>query len=121
MSNQKCALKEDQEEVDGLTNLPGNWQQFLQIDENKTKLFAFLANHITRLVTHKLVVTINGSDVLCIPSWDTSFLACCDCEEADTRMIWQIQSWNVSARFFCIQWIQVCVVLAVAEAAKLDV
>ena len=73
--------------VDGSTVLPGNWQQFLRIDANKTELFAFLTKHITHLVSDKQIVTTNGSDVTCIPARDTTHLAPCDHEEADTRMM----------------------------------
>ena len=73
--------------VDGSTVLPGNWQQFLRIDANKTELFAFLTKHITHLVSDKQIVTTNGSDVMCIPARDISHLAPCDHEEADTRMM----------------------------------
>ncbi|KAG0717220.1 hypothetical protein GWK47_008187 [Chionoecetes opilio] len=73
--------------VDGSTVLPGNWQQFLRIDANKTELFAFLTKHITHLVSDKQIVTTYGSDVTCIPACDTSHLAPCDHEEADTRMM----------------------------------
>ena len=72
--------------VEASANLPGNWQQFLRIDANKTELFSFLANHITHLElpTNKQLVTTLGSGVLCIPSRDIRHLAPCDHEEADT-------------------------------------
>ena len=54
--------------VDASTNLPGNWQQFLWIDANEVELFAFLAKHITHMVTNKQVVTTNGLEVLCSSS-----------------------------------------------------
>ena len=73
--------------VDASTSLPGNWQEFLRINANNIELFAFLVKHITQMVTTKQVVTTNGLEVLCIPSWDTSRLVPCDHEEADTRMI----------------------------------
>ena len=62
-------------------------KSFLRINANKIELFAFLVKHITQMVTTKQVVTTNGLEVLCIPSWDTSRLVPCDHEEADTRMI----------------------------------
>ena len=63
--------------VEASANLPGNWQQFLWIDANKTELFSFLANHITHLElpTNKQLVTTLGSGVLCIPSQDIRHLA----------------------------------------------
>ena len=73
--------------VEASTSLPKNWQQFLRDDVNKTELFDFLVKHIQRLVTSKQIVTTNGSEVVCSPPQDTSFLAPCNHEEADTRMI----------------------------------
>ena len=74
--------------MEASSNLPGNWQEFLRIDANKIELFAFLAKHIARSVITKQIIVTSGSDVLCIPpSEDTSSLAPCDHEEADTRII----------------------------------
>ena len=73
--------------VDASTNIPGNWQQFLRVDANKTELFSFLAKHVVNLSTDKKLVTTDGSAVLCNTSRDTSHLAPCDHEEADTRMM----------------------------------
>lgn len=74
--------------VEASTSIPENWQQFLCDDGNKTELFAFLVKHIQRLViTSKQIVTTNGSAVVCSPPKDTSRLAPCNHEEADTRMI----------------------------------
>ena len=62
-------------------------------------------------------------DVLCIPSWDTSFLAPYDCVEADTRMILHLV--DSVREGFCKILLHIVdtdvVVLAVAAAAKLDV
>ena len=52
--------------VDAATSIPHNWQQVLQIDANKTELFAFLVNHTSHLKTDKQVITTNGTDILCI-------------------------------------------------------
>ena len=109
--------------VDGATNLLGNWQEFLRIDANKTELFAFLADHITCLVTNKQMVSTKGSGVLCIPPQDTSYLAPCDHEEADTRIILHLAD-AVKEGFRKILLCTVdtdVVVLAVAAADKLDV
>ena len=73
--------------VGGATNLPENWKQFLLVSENKKELFPFLAKHITRIATTKQVITTLGSDVLCIVPRDTSRLAPCDHEEADSRQM----------------------------------
>ena len=74
--------------VSASTNVPRNWQQFLHEEGNKTELFAFLVEHIRHiLVTDKQIVTTNSSGVVCIPPKNTSYLAPCNHEEADTRMI----------------------------------
>lgn len=59
-------------------------QQFLHDDMNKAELFAFI-RHL--LVTSKLIIITNGSEVVCIPPQDTSHLAPSNHEEADTRII----------------------------------
>ena len=51
---------------------------------NKAELFAFI-RHL--LVTSKLIIITNGSEVVCIPPQDTSHLAPSNHEEADTRII----------------------------------
>ena len=108
--------------VDAATNLPDNWQKNLRIDANKTELFSFLANHVTRVATNKQVVTTNGSDVLCTPAQDTSHLAPCDHEEADTRMILHMA--DAVEKYFRKILLRTVntnvVVLAVAAAVKLD-
>ena len=74
--------------VSASTNVPRNWQQFLREEGNKTELFAFLVEHIRHiLVTDKQIVTTNSSGVVCIPPKNTSYLAPCNHEKADTRMI----------------------------------
>ncbi len=50
--------------VNASTNLPGNWQQFLRVDANKTELFAFLADHIQHLEANKQVISTNGTGVV---------------------------------------------------------
>ncbi len=56
-------------------------------DVNKKELFAFLVKHIQHLETRKQIITTSGSVVICSPAQDTSLLAPCNHEEADTRMI----------------------------------
>jgi len=109
--------------VEGSTSLPQNWQQFLRIDANKTELFAFLAEHISSLQTDKQVVTTYGAQVLSIPSRDTSLLATCSHEEADTRMILHLAD-AVNQGFQKILLGRVdadVVVLAVAAVAKIEI
>ena len=110
--------------VEASANLPGNWQQFLRIDANKTELFSFLANHITHLElpTNKQLVTTLGSGVLCIPSRDIRHLATCDHEEADTRMILHLaDAAREGFHRILLRTVDTdVVVLAVAAAAKLN-
>ena len=67
--------------------LPGNWQQFLRNDENKGELLGFLAKHATQIETTKHVITTYGQDIISVLPRDSSFLAPCNHEEADSRMI----------------------------------
>ncbi len=73
--------------VDRSTFMPKNWEQFLRDSANKTELFTFLVNYIKLQTTSKQLVSTNGSEVVCIPPIDTTHLAPCNHEEADTRMI----------------------------------
>ena len=66
--------------VKSSTKLPSNWHEFLRVNENKTKLFAFLVNRI--------VFPDFGQQFLCNPPrGDVSSLSPCNHEEADTRMM----------------------------------
>lgn len=72
------------------TKMPSNWHEFLRVNENKTELFAFLANHIVfpDFGSNKQVISTLGQQVLCNPPrGDVSILAPCNHEEADTRMM----------------------------------
>ena len=53
--------------VEASTAIPGNWQEFLRIDENKTELFAFLATILTSTTSKndKVIISTYKSDVLC--------------------------------------------------------
>ena len=66
--------------VKSSTKLPSNWHEFLRMNENKTKLYVFLANRI--------VFPDFGQQVLCNPPRDdVSSLSPCNHEEADKRMM----------------------------------
>jgi len=75
--------------VSGAT-IPGNWARFLRVDENKTELFSFLSGILYdsfQLADKELVIT-KGDDVLRKPPLlDTSALAPCNHEEADSRIM----------------------------------
>ncbi|CAG2215782.1 unnamed protein product [Mytilus edulis] len=70
------------------TNVPGNWQEFLRLDENKIELFHFLADKITSAgIDNEIVVTdkINALGNTAEHSYE--LLSPCSHEEADTRML----------------------------------
>lgn len=70
--------------------IPGNWQQFLREDSNKTELFTFLSKIAleTLQIDGKQLVVTDGEEVLCNPPVnDLEELSPCSHEEADTRML----------------------------------
>ena len=72
--------------------LPGNWKEFLRVDENKRELFKFLAESTSSLQVEKQVISTYGKQVLTtLPRNDISSLAPCSHEEADTRMLLHVQ------------------------------
>lgn len=77
--------------VEATSAVPGNWQEFLRVDENKVELFTFLANEVTSVQNDKTVISTCNSDVLCNLSRDLSRLAPCNHEEADTRIILHLE------------------------------
>ena len=109
--------------LEGSTNLPGNWLQFLRIDANQAELFNFLAVHLTHLETEKQVVTTNGEDALCRhPQYVRSF-APCNHEEADSRMILHLEDdVNVGYKKVILQTVDTgVVVLAVALTVGMEI
>ena len=53
--------------VEPARQVPGNWQAFLRIDDNKTELFSFLARKIISTIdTTKQVITTHHTDVMCL-------------------------------------------------------
>ena len=77
--------------VEPSNTIPGNWQAFLRIDDNKTELFSFLATRIAGINTSKQVITTHHVDVLCTNRQDVLGLAPCTHEEADTRMFLHLE------------------------------
>ena len=67
---------------------PKNWQQFLGLANNKISLFAFLNKELMENTPadQPLIVT-DGANVLCSPPRDTSNIAPCNHEEADSRIM----------------------------------
>lgn len=73
--------------VSGSTKLPGNWNDFLRDDDNKTELFQFLAMKISssNFESNKEVNVTCEEDVLTSDS--VPRMPKCSHEEADTRII----------------------------------
>ena len=69
--------------------IPGNWKGFLRVSENKEELFHYLATKMTNIdVKGKVLFSTQSQSVLSSPpSTDTSSLAPCSHEEADTRLL----------------------------------
>lgn len=70
-------------------SIPGNWQEFLRVNDNKTELFEFLAHQVVDNVSaEREVYSTCGDHVLCsCVDQDVSALAPCSHEEADTRIL----------------------------------
>ena len=74
------------------TAIPGNWREFLHIDENKVELFSFLATTVVAPIDYsKQIISTHRTEVLCNQSRDVSGLAPCTHEEADTRIILHLE------------------------------
>ena len=76
--------------VVGSVTMPRNWASFLRVNENKTEMFTFLSGVVYdsfQLADKELLIT-KDDDVLRNPlQLDTSALAPCNHEEADTRIM----------------------------------
>ena len=77
--------------VEQSKSIPGNWQEFLRINDNKTELFSFLATSAATISTDKQVISTCHTGVLCTQSRDVSGLAPCPHEEADTRILLHLE------------------------------
>lgn len=76
--------------VVGKAAIPGNWQNILHVDSNKTELFSFLSKVLIQAFCkeEKEVVVTDGQRVLSTqPLPDLHTLATCSHEEADSRML----------------------------------
>ena len=72
--------------VDPNTYLPSNWQQFVRIAENISKLFELLAYYLSSVESNKPVVTTKGQSEMANQS-DYSGIASCAHDEVNTRRI----------------------------------
>lgn len=74
----------------GDVTIPENRASFLRVDENKTELFSFLSGVIYdsfQLPDKELLITFGDNVLRKPPLRDTSALAPCNDEEADTRIM----------------------------------
>lgn len=108
--------------VEPSSAVPGNWQEFLRIDD-KRELFSFLASKVADIDTNKHLITTKGTGVLCSNRQDVPALAPCTHEEADTRILLHLQDAvqqgysKVSIRTVDTD----VVVLAIASANRLNI
>ena len=72
----------------GPTNpMPRNWREFLRNDDNKAELFSFLTNECANLQLEQgQIIVTHHEDMLCNWARDTTSLASCTQEEADSRI-----------------------------------
>ena len=73
--------------VEPRSAVPGNWQEFLRIDDSKTELFFFLASNVAEIETNKHLITTHGNGILSSNQEDVSTLVPCTHEKADTRIL----------------------------------
>ena len=70
--------------------LPGNWHDFLRVNDNKEELFCFLSRQVIEFirVPGKQPVATVGEQVIAVPHYeDMTYLTPCNHEEADSRMM----------------------------------
>ena len=72
--------------VESSNAVPRNWRDFLRNDDNKTELFSFLSLKTVSLETDSQVIVTHHKDVICTQQRNTTNLAPCTQEEADTRI-----------------------------------
>ena len=70
--------------VEPSSAVPGNWSAFLRIADNKSELFSYLATMTVGTDTSKQVISTHHVNLICKNRQDTSSLAPCTHEEADT-------------------------------------
>jgi hypothetical protein len=69
--------------VEPSSSIPGNWQAFLCLDENKVELFAYLATMIGTTETEKQIISTHHKGVLCTQPQDVACLVPSTHEEAE--------------------------------------
>ena len=58
--------------VSATASLPGNWHDFLRVDENKEELFSFLSRQVTESINvpDKQFVVTDGQQVIAVPLFE---------------------------------------------------
>ena len=70
------------------TPISSNWSSFLRDNENKTKLFSFLAQKAVEVQDDKVVLSTTGDKVICNnPEEALHLVSPCNREEADLRLL----------------------------------
>lgn len=98
-------------------------QEFLRNDDNKSELFSFLSLKVASLETESQIIVTHHKDVLCTQPRDTTDLAPCTHEEADTRMFLHVS--DAVNHGYCKVMIRTVdsdvLVLAIAAVQQLDI
>ncbi len=109
--------------VEPSSSIPGNWQAFLRINENKVELFSFLATRLAAQEGEKQVISTLHKDVVCTHARYIAGLAPCTHEEADIRMLFH--AYDAAKQGYTKASIRIVdtgvVVLAVAAAERLSI
>ena len=70
----------------GSSRLPGSWNNFLRLDDNKTEFFEFLATHIEMAEAANRIVATKGENLVSNMAINMEVLSPCTHKEADTRL-----------------------------------
>ena len=71
-----------------MTRVATSWQAFLRVNEDKTELYEFLAEHSTTVGNGKQVISTKDKQVVCSQHRENiTDLSSCEQEEADTRIL----------------------------------
>ena len=74
----------------GSSRLPGSWNNFLRLDDNKTVLFEFLATHIEMTEAANRIVATKGENVVSNMAINMEGLSPCTNEEAEKRLLYML-------------------------------
>lgn len=78
--------KSTRRRVEGKNKTPGNWQEFLRDDENKSELFHLIAKQVKAELFPGMVIITHDQNVMSSVPGNLAGLMNCTHEEADTRM-----------------------------------